>query len=664
MPWRRPGQIGRRTVHYRTVLAVLAGMAAVLTISIPATAFAGPATATTGAGRVVAAAQAERAKPAATAAAGEQLYAFNTGLVLSVVAHPAKGAAVRVEASSGTAGQRWIFGAHQTLRPAANQALCLNVPDGKYRSGVKLQLWRCDGHASERFGRSAPSAHTAVRYLRLVQGTGYCVTSLADEVGIVVARVELARCAALTTQAWSTTDLQFAAGYLSDAWAVQAQHPTTAGSDVTGSRAFTSKLDQAWISSYTGATNDSPVVLKPVLDTALCAELAGAEEDGTTLKLARCTGSADQQFMGIGLIFNANYTWSYLTTTDSLFCVQAAPAGSATIRAVVLGPCVGNNRDTWMATMDLTTGMSGQYQELYAGTGSTGLDYSMDVSGTSAGSKVVLAKDEQAAAQIWTDLPPGQAKVTGNPDGSITLRPLSDESLCLTVPGGDYAAGVQLTVQACDGAVDQEFVRGLADSPTDLIAAGGGEFCVAAPSGISAAGAVDLEPCAQQADQEWMTFLSWYGWAGVSPAASYPVAAPAGDVLVLSGITAGGGQVGVEPSPGLSDWNTTQDWIQVEVSGGFEIQSFYDRGLCLDVPATTAGTQLTAAPCAGGSAQTFLYGPTDSRVGNLWVLEATDRSTEMCVALGPTAGAAGLPLELEACSAGDADEAWQGPTSL
>ncbi len=137
-------------------------------------------------------------------------------------------------ASSGTAGQRWIFGRHQTLRPAANPKLCLNVPGARYRSGAKLQLWTCDGHASERFSTSAPSQHTAVFFVQPAKRTGYCLTSLSAPPYESGAKVGLAACASLTTRAWSATNLDGVAGFFSDEFGIQAQHPTSAGSAITG----------------------------------------------------------------------------------------------------------------------------------------------------------------------------------------------------------------------------------------------------------------------------------------------------------------------------------------------------------------------------------------------------------------------------------------------
>jgi Ricin-type beta-trefoil lectin domain len=647
-------------VRWRLTLSLFAASAAVLGGSLPATATAAAS------GSAAAAARSGGTASSATASVGQPLYAFNTGLVLTVSAKPGRGAAVRVAADTGSGGQRWVAGRNQTLRPAADQSLCLNVPDGRYRSGAKLQLWACDGHGSERFATSAASAHTQVLFIRPAARASYCLTALSAPPDETRARIGLRACASLTTQAWSRANLDGVAGTLSDAWAIQALHPTRAGSAVTADgRPFANQLDEFWIATYTGSAGASPALLKPVDDTVLCAGLSAPEAAGAAVSLAQCTGSASQQFTGIAMIGNASYTWSYLTTADTSFCLQAAASGGAAERPVVLGACQGTNRDLWQTDLDLTTGISDQFQEVYAGpgTGPAGLEYSIAVAGKGgAGSGIVLSRDVQAAAQVWTDLAPGQSKAAGNSDGSVTLRPLSDESLCLTVPGGSYTAGVQLTVQTCNGQTDQEFVRSQQYGAIGLVAAGAGGFCVAAPAGIAAGSAVELEPCAQQDDQLWSTFLSWYGWAGLPPTGTAPTA-DLGDALILSGASASGGEVGVGPSLGAPAWNAAEDWVAVESGSGFEIQSFDDRSLCLDAPADTAGTQLTAAPCTGGPAQTFLDGATPSAGSLLWALDATIRTTKLCVAVGPVSGGAGLPLVLQTCSASQPDEGWAGPMS-
>jgi hypothetical protein len=455
-----------------------------------------------------------RQQARAATAADRPVYAFNTGLALTVPAKPDRGSAVRVRPYTGRGGQRWVTGSHQSLRPSDDKRLCLNVAGDKYRSGAELQLWTCDGHASERFTASAPSADTRVFSVEPAVSTRYCLTTLTAPPYESGSRVGLERCAGLTTQTWSHANLDGVAGYLDDAVAVQALHPATAGSAITATTSRAPLLAEYWISSYTGARNDSPVQLHPVEDTALCAALSAPEGGGVTLQLAGCDGSGGQEFTGIPLLAAVgDNTWSYLMTADTLYCVQAA-AGPADARPVRLGPCAGTSLDFWQTDLSLTGATSGQFQEIYAGPDS--YEFSMTVTGNgSAGSGVALAFEGEAAGQVWTDLAPGQATATGNPDGSISLRPLSDENLCLTVPGNDYATGVQLTVQACDGQPDQEFARGVANGPTGLIAAGDNEYCVAAPAGITAAGAIELEPCVSQDDQTWNTVDAWYGWAGV-----------------------------------------------------------------------------------------------------------------------------------------------------
>jgi len=587
-------------------------------------------------------------------AASETLYAFNSGLVLSVTQHAGVGAAVRVAPPAGRTGQRWVFGSHNSVRPVSNSGLCLTVV--RYRGGTPLDLAKCTGAGSQQFRTRTPSAHTEVFYLESAAQTKYCIASLGDPAATPASgdKVGLTTCAGWSNQAWSTANLAGVTSYVSNFWALQAQHSTSAGSAVTGANLFTGKLDQFWV-----ATSDQGLVeLQPVGDIALCAALTGAEANGVSVDLADCASSASQQFMGIELIYNTRNAFYYLTTPDASYCLQAAASGPADLRPVLLGSCHSANL-LWQTGLDLSTANSNQFQEIYAGTntGSDALEFSMRVAGSGGnGSPVELSADDEAPQQVWTDLAPGQARPQSNPDGSITLRPLSDQSLCLSVPDGDYAAGTNLTVQTCDGDVDQEFVKALLGGPTDLVAAGDGEFCVAVPDGIEAGSAVELEPCADENDQTWSEFLDWGDWVGQPLAGTAPVADP-GDFLVLSDASSTGGQVGVLPTLGDPGWYTSQDWIYVEIAGGSEIQSVYDPGLCLDASASTAGTQLTAAPCTGGTEQRFTFGSGDG--GLLWRLGATS----LCVAVSSPSGSAGLPLVLQACSSSAADEAWSGPSS-
>jgi hypothetical protein len=606
------------------------------------------------AGPMAAASARDAAGPARTQAAavtvGKPIYAFDAGLVLTVGQKARRGTPVRVNAYAGRSGQRWVRGSHGSIRPALNQKLCLNIT--KFRAGAAADLWTCDGAARERFSMSAPSAHTQVYFIKPATRPGYCLSTLGgpDLLPSAGARTGVELCAGDADQAWSSASLSDAVGSIGNSWSMQALHPTSAGSAITAASTYAGKLYDYWTSSYTGATQNSPVLLHPVDDTALCAALPAPEQTGVRLTLAACDGAANQQFMGIGMFFNVAYTFSFLTTPDSSYCVQAAPAGAKTLRPVVLGSCAGNDRDVWDVGVPIQTANSGQYQELYAGTDS--LEFSIRAEGSS----VVLSNDDEFASQVWTDIPPGQAKAEANPDGSISLRPLSDESLCLTVPGADYAAGAPLAMQDCDGQVDQEFVRPfVGGGNTGLVAAGDGEFCITPADGLKAGSVIALEPCTeQQDDQIWTTFFAWFGWAGqgLSPAVN---AAEPGDSLVLSG-TGASGQVGVIASPGSYSWYTSQDWISVDVQGGFEIRSVYDPGLCLDAPDSTAGTQLGAAPCAGGAAQAFQYGSSVSGAGQ-WRLG----NTGMCVGLGAASTEYGLPLVLQTCTASQQDQLWSFP---
>jgi len=347
----------------------------------------------------------------------------------------------------------------------------------------------CGSAAAERFARGSPSAHTPVFFVKPAARSGFCSSDL-SAFGIPQAgdRVGLEHCAALASQAWSTRNLDGVASSLGGTWAMQARQPTVAGSAVTGASLFSGKLDQIWTATVTGTPPQQQLVqLRPVDDTALCLTLPAAEAAGVRLVLAVCDGAANQDFMGIAFFFSASSPY-FITTPDSRFCVQAAAIGPADTRNIVIARCTGNNRDVWNTELGLVRYFASQYAELYAGSGP--LEYSMTVSGHGVpGSGILVEPDAQLAAQVWTDLAPGQVEPEGNADGSITLRPLSAESLCLTVPNAHYAAGVQLTVQTCDGAVSQEFLRSGTPivNSQELIAFGDGRFCVGEPGAVGPA---------------------------------------------------------------------------------------------------------------------------------------------------------------------------------
>lgn len=577
------------------------------------------------------------------------LYAFNSGLVLTVGNRARPGAAVRIEANGGRSGQRWVFASHGMIKPASNRHLCLAVPGTRYRTGTALVVRACNGAAHERFTRGSPSAHTPVFFVRPAARRGLCLTGL-EASGIPRAgdRVGLERCAALGSQAWSARNLDGVTDSLGDAWAMQALRPTVAGSAVTGASLFADRLDQFWTATVTGPQQRQLVQLRPVEDAALCLTLPAAEATGVRLVLASCHGAANQEFMAIEFFFST-FSPYLITTPDSRFCVQAAATGPAVIRNIVIAGCHGNNRDIWVTRVGLVRTYVTQYDELYADSGT--LEYSMTVSGHGGpGSGIVVERDAQLATQVWTEVPPGRSDPQANADGSSTLRPLSDESLCLTVPNARYAPGVQLTVQTCDGAIDQEFLRSrtpIANSQ-ELIAFGDGQLCVGEPGAVGAGHPVDLEPCNQQANQAWMQYSDWFGWAG-SVGGAY-LGGFSGPAITLSSSTATAGQVSLGPP---ATGRTSQLWTVGAGSNGFVLRSVYNPGLCIDAPSSTAGTQLVATPCSGGSGQSFLA---IQQAYPLFEFELA--GSRMCVAA--TATTPGPPV-LAACASGQQDEQWAGP---
>ena len=87
---------------------------------------------------------------------------------------------------------------------------------------------------------------------------------------------------------------------------------------------------------------------------------------------------------------------------------------------------------------------------------------------------------------------------------------------------------------------------------------------------------------------------------------------------------------------------------------GFALRSVYNPGLCIDAPSATAGTQLVAAPCSGGSGQAFLDIPQAYPFH-----EYELAGSGMCVVA--TASTSG-PLALATCAYGQQDEQWIGPS--
>ncbi|HEY2640974.1 MAG TPA: hypothetical protein VGI66_13965 [Streptosporangiaceae bacterium] len=461
-------------------------------------------------------------------------------------------------------------------------------------------------------------------------------------------------CAGLANQAWSLTNSQYLSGVIGGGWVLQDGHPTTAGSVLTGVGLFSNKLDQYWTSSFVGARQNT-VLIHPVDDTALCVTLPPGQARGIALVAAAC-GANGQNLMGIGVSFTIRGSYGFITTPDGSSCLQASGTGPVQTRLVVLGRCVGNDHDLWSSEPDLQTMDANQYAELYAGSGTSA--YSMTVSPTARpGSPVTVVSDGQSAGQVWTDLAPGQAgPFGGNANGTITMRPLSDDHLCLSVPGSHYAAGVQLTVQTCNGGLNQEFERGTVASTgsQELIVAGDGQFCVGEPSAIGP-GPVDLEPCNQQAAQAWSQFFDWYRWGGFVHGLISFDSVGAGPFIVLTptGPTTGTVSVGAPAANG-----TSQYWNVVNTTRGYELQSLYNPSLCLTASAATAASELGAAQCSGSATQQFVYYRQPPQYQGFELQATAKPGPALCMAAA--AGSPG-PLELKACTYGEQDELWYGP---
>jgi Ricin-type beta-trefoil lectin domain len=492
-------------VRWRTVLPVLAVTAGLLTGSM--------------------AADASVQAKVGTATAGEPLYAVNTGLVLTVGSSAGQGALVRVRADTGSDGQRWVFGSHGTVSPAENQHLCLNVPVVKHRLTTRLNLWACNGAARQQFVVTAPSAHTPVFFLASVAAdrklcVSFPAVGLSTAIAIRGTKVSLRKCGNSAGNAFSTTNLQGVVASISMTdWqrALNANEGSKLGTGVTASYQSL-QLGQQWESQASG----SYASLSPVYNTSLCLAVSGAQRARAPLVLARCDGSAAQQFIGIGLL-DGNPARYFLVSANARFCISTLPKKTAVkapvpTRSVVLRSCPGKSAGSaWLADMNIPSELAFQFQQFYVVVNDwSGLWPAMATDGGSAGSVTTLSQ-AMTGAQVWTDVNPA-TMTAGNADGSISIRPLYDMDLCLTVPSADYTAGVQLQVQACDGAADQEFSRqdstfngGAADvfSPW-----GNGGLCVSYAGALASGDQVELAACDGQVSQAWEGWDAWFDWAG------------------------------------------------------------------------------------------------------------------------------------------------------
>jgi hypothetical protein len=603
---------------------------------------------------------------AATAPVATGLYANISGLVMDAGGARRSGVTVVLHPDRSANGRRWLRETDGTIRPSYDTGLCLSVPGGHYRAGAKLDVETCKKLTSQHFDYSRSSGSTPVFFISPAGDRHLCASSATGSFTSGAA-VTLASCGSLLTapqtEVWGTAKPASNIGVIDLNYSLTGTG-TTAGSAVVAWNGVGVPLGTLWV---VGTEQVAPFgterVLRPLSNTALCVTVAGAEAAGTALRLETCGPTTSQAFMGIMTIYNTFLPAYFIATPDGQLCVTLK-GGPASGHPAVLGPCVGTAADTWAAGtwttgMDLTASASYSYQELYDNNGPAQA-YSIGLTGTGAGAKAVLARNQQKASQVWTDLPPSGAGLpssVGNADGTISLRPLSDTSLCLTVPGANYAAGQQLDVEPCAGQPDQEFLR-LIDvagngSIQELIPYGDGQLCVTAAS-TTPDTPITLAACGNVTTQSWFPMQGWYQWGGGNVAWVHPYA-PTGITQVLTMGPSTGTAAAAQTAPIVAG-DTAQSWLDGQGFWFGEKAAFHpvaDAGWCLTTPSPVAGAAVTVQPCDGSASQsiktTLLAGETDQYV------ELTSAAAPtLCL----TAGSGAAAVTLQPCSPTDTSQWW------
>jgi len=458
--------------------------------------------------------------------AAEPLYAFNTGQVLTASQNGGHGTLVRVAPDAGGTSQRWVLAADGRLSPASNHKLCLNVPKAAYKAGTKLELWTCNGSASERFAVSAPSAHTPVFHLTATADRKFCVSTQTTitlyNTQFLTKNVLLSRCNGAQSQAWSASNLasvvgQFAFNYHHDLVAPNNGAPGGQASLVPVGNG----IDEEWEVKANGAQWS----FSPIADTATCLTIAGKARLHADLFLTPCTGSAAQSFVTIDLRFTGTISYYLFAAADAKYCLAMGKAAKPPKLPLVLAGCPNTGSSTagmWMsedttsiASQDLDPQTTGKFQEFWADPQVLSNEYGMIENGSASGTAVRLASTPNGIAQVWTDITPGSL-AAGNPDGSISIRPLNDLNLCLTVPAANYQAGVVLQVQTCNGESDQEFATAIStvvgqSSLATVRPYSAQSLCISPEAGVVAGSLVDLQACGGQADT-WGGWNPWFSW--------------------------------------------------------------------------------------------------------------------------------------------------------
>jgi hypothetical protein len=589
------------------------------------------------------------------------LYANASGLAMDAGGARKSGVTVRVHKDGAANGKRWLREKDGTIRPAYDTRLCLDVPRARYLVGTALDVATCRGIRSQRFATFRSSGSTPMFFISPVGDRKLCL-SLSTGFFDAGDAVTVDKCGPVLTapgtEVWAATNLDTTAGELTSTIALGFAG-STAGSPAQAVQPWALPLDSLWeVGTENVAQFGQERVLRSVANMSLCLTRVGAEAAGAALRLETCAGSPAQAFMGVEVLFNVFNPAYYVTEPDGRFCITIT-SGAVTGHHAVLGHCVGTAADlwtaaTWTAGMDLTTQQSYQYQEIYTD-GYVSPQYALSLTGRAAGAKTVLANDTQLASQVWTDLgPSGQV---GNTDGSMSLRPLSDLGLCLTVPGGKYVSGQQLAAQACNGNVDQEFFRMPSVSfngsqQQEVVPYGDGELCLGMPKGLKAGAAVTLLPCSRTQAQAWNPMQAWYRWGGEPPGVNaYPLGVPPQHMLTVSSLTGASSTAATAP---LSIGVTAQAWFPVTSSdGAHETFRLAARtGWCLD--ATTSA--VTAQACDGGTSQEFTFSSEVGADGISYLQLKAAAAPGSCVSAGTGSGT--VPVTLTACAPGVTSQMW------
>lgn len=457
--------------------------------------------------------------------ASQALYAFNTGLVLTVPQAAVTGARVRIKNPAGLSGQAWSLNAKGNLTSSSNPHLCLNEWTGR-KSRRGLDVRRCDGSAAERFVTTAPSGHTPVFFISPRAERRLCVTARLgvgmEGTRVITPVVGLSSCANDQGQAWSTTNLQNQAGQFGLGFSYDMIVP---GTGRPGGLAHLGHVTGSLSEEWALTRGQSGMTFSPIENTSSCLTAGTA---GQQLRLSACDGSTAQSILLILLRPTVQFAIYLLAVDDARHCITWGETLKQ-VKPVLVGPCPNSGtasiQGIWSteysnAYNGQLPSMSFDFADLFDQPQTHSNEYGMTARGTASGTAVVLASAEDGYAQAWTDLRPGTLSA-GNPDGSISIRPVNDPHLCLTVPGAKYKAGIKLQVQACKGAPDQEFagtmpsVNGLS-GPAVFSPFADSSLCVAPLSEVKAGSHIGLKGCPSPQtlaqDDTWQGFEIMTNW--------------------------------------------------------------------------------------------------------------------------------------------------------